>query len=63
MPRMFIAAWPPSAVLDALDALPRRDVAGVRWTTREQWHVTLRYLGDVDPDRAAEEGRRCSQCG
>jgi 2'-5' RNA ligase len=38
-------------VLDRLEALPRADPPGpgVRWTTRDQWHVTLRFLGDADP--------------
>jgi RNA 2',3'-cyclic 3'-phosphodiesterase len=46
--RLFIAAWPPTDVLDAVEALDRPERAGVRWTTREQWHVTLRFLGAVD---------------
>jgi 2'-5' RNA ligase len=48
MPRLFVAVWPPEDVLDQVAALPRPDVAGLRWTTREQWHVTLRFLGQVD---------------
>ena len=27
--------------------LARPALAGVRWTAREQWHVTLRFLGQV----------------
>ena len=48
--RLFVAVWPPDDVLDALAraAVGRR--AGVRWTTRAQWHVTLRFLGDADVD-------------
>ncbi len=46
--RLFIAAWPSADVLDALGELPRADTPGVRWTTREQWHVTLRVLGELD---------------
>jgi 2'-5' RNA ligase len=26
----------------------------VRWTTRDQWHVTLRFLGEVPDDDLAE---------
>ena len=51
MPRLFVAVWPPDDVLDRLAALPRPDVKGLRWTHREQWHVTLRFLGSV-PDVA-----------
>lgn len=35
-----------------LDALPRPTVEGVRWTPPDQWHVTLRFFGEVDPDAA-----------
>jgi 2'-5' RNA ligase len=51
--RLFVAAWPPPEVLDQLAELPRPDEPGVRWTTRDQWHVTLRFLGRADPDEAA----------
>ena len=40
--------WPPEDVLDAIAALDRPDVRAVRWTGRNQWHVTLRFLGEVD---------------
>lgn len=50
MARLFVGIWPPASVLDQLDGLPRVERAGVRWTTREQWHVTLRFLGEADPD-------------
>ncbi|MGH9244389.1 MAG: RNA 2',3'-cyclic phosphodiesterase [Acidimicrobiales bacterium] len=46
--RLFIAVWPPDEVLDLVGALPRPKVVGARWTTRDQWHVTLRFLGEVD---------------
>ena len=46
--RLFVALWPPADVLDALEAVPRPEAAGVRWTTRDQWHVTLRFLGEVE---------------
>lgn len=54
MARLFIAVQPPDDVLDALAALPRPDEPGVRWTRREHWHVTLRFLGEADPAAAAE---------
>jgi 2'-5' RNA ligase len=52
MPRLFVAVTLPPDVLDVIDELPRAAVDTLRWTTREQWHVTLRFLGavdDVDP--------------
>lgn len=53
MPRLFVAVWPPDDVLDLLASLARPAVDGLRWTTREQWHVTLRFLGSVDDVEAA----------
>jgi RNA 2',3'-cyclic 3'-phosphodiesterase len=53
--RLFVAVWPPPEVVATLAALPRPEVDGVRWTTADQWHVTLRFLGTVD-DAAAVEG-------
>jgi 2'-5' RNA ligase len=46
--RLFVAVVPPDALLDRVAALPRPETEGLRWTTREQWHVTLRFLGAVD---------------
>lgn len=49
--RLFVAAWPPPEVRDALRTISRPDTPGVRWTPEDDWHVTLRFLGDVpDPD-------------
>lgn len=48
MPRLFVAALPPDDVLAPIAALPRPDVAGLRWTTRDQWHVTVRFLGRAE---------------
>src|SRR5262245_34664121 len=52
MARLFVAVWPPPDVVDLLAALPRPKVRGVRWTTPHQWHVTLRFLGEADPETA-----------
>ena len=43
--RLFVAVWPTDEVVALLRSLERPD--GVRWTSPEQWHVTLRFLGDV----------------
>lgn len=53
MSRLFVAVWPPHEVLDAVEALHRPVDAGGRWTRRDQWHVTLRFLGPADPDEVA----------
>jgi 2'-5' RNA ligase len=54
MARLFVAVWPTAGVLDAIEELPRPDEAGVRWTRRDQWHVTLRFLGESQVEPAAE---------
>jgi RNA 2',3'-cyclic 3'-phosphodiesterase len=49
--RLFVAIAPPPAVLDELDALVeplRARRLDLRWTSREAWHVTLAFLGQVD---------------
>jgi RNA 2',3'-cyclic 3'-phosphodiesterase len=54
--RLFVAITPPPAVLDELDALaaPLRTARpDLRWTTREAWHVTLAFLGQVESSAAA----------
>ena len=45
--RLFVAVWPPPEVVDRLAALERPAAEGVRWTSRSQWHVTLRFFGSV----------------
>ena len=50
MPRLFLAVWPPSAVVEQLAALPRPVQPGVRWVPDERLHLTLRFLGEADPD-------------
>lgn len=53
MPRLFVAAWPPPAVVERLAAaLPRPLPAGLRWSPPSSWHVTLRFLGPCDRDEA-----------
>jgi 2'-5' RNA ligase len=55
--RAFVAVVPSGEALDAVDALiaPLHDrIPGARWTTRDQWHVTLQFLGNrVDLDAVA----------
>ncbi len=43
--RLFVAVTLPPDVEETVAALPRPEVAGVRWTQPHQWHVTLRFLG------------------
>lgn len=49
--RLFIAAFLPEEAKDALSRYVqslRSFLQGVRWEPREKFHVTLRFLGDVD---------------
>lgn len=64
MARLFVAVVPPPEVLDLVAGLPRAERRGVRWTTRDQWHVTLRFLGEADPDEARDAlaGVRAPAC-
>ncbi len=69
MARAFVAVLPPEPVLDAVsraaDGLRATCPANVRtqarWAPREQWHLTLRFLGDeADLDAAAAALRTVS---
>ena len=55
-----MAVRPPDAVLDAVaDALGEVELEGARFTTRDQWHVTLQFLGnraDIDAVAGALHG-------
>lgn len=54
--RMFVGVAPPPAVLDELEAASapfRADRHELRWTSREAWHITLAFLGEVDEPAAA----------
>lgn len=59
MSRLFVAVWPPDEVLEVVAALPRPEERGVRWSRPDQWHVTLRFLGEVEDvgDAVAALGR------
>jgi 2'-5' RNA ligase len=48
--RLFIAIWPPDDIIEQLTLLHRKDQRGVRFVDPDNWHVTLRFLGETDPD-------------
>lgn len=48
--RLFVAIVPPPEAVALVAALPRAEVPRVRWTMEEQWHVTLRFLGECSAD-------------
>ena len=51
--RLFVAVRPSVEAADVLDRVPRPAAPRMRWLPREQWHVTLRFLGEADPDEVA----------
>lgn len=53
MPRLFIALEIPQSAALSLSLL-RGGVPGARWIDRENFHITLRFIGDVD-HRTADE--------
>lgn len=49
--RLFIAIELPTGLKNELDRL-RTDIPGARWVPREQLHLTLAFLGEVDEETA-----------
>lgn len=66
--RMFVALVPPADAIEDLAAFlaPRREAEpGFRWTTSEQWHVTLAFMEKVEDrhldDLVARLGRAAAR--
>jgi RNA 2',3'-cyclic 3'-phosphodiesterase len=53
MPRIFIGVEIPAEVGRSL-ALLRGGIPGARWIDPENYHLTLRFIGDVDDARARD---------
>ena len=53
MPRLFIALEIPQSAALSLSLL-RGGLPGARWIDRENFHITLRFIGDID-HRTADE--------
>ena len=51
MPRLFTALEVPRVVANGLSLL-KGGLPGSRWVDPENYHVTLRFIGDVDPRQA-----------
>jgi RNA 2',3'-cyclic 3'-phosphodiesterase len=50
--RLFVAVRPPSAAVRELSAVlddARLAVPGLRWVAPPNWHLTIAFLGDVEP--------------
>ena len=56
MTRMFVAAYPPQEAIEDFEAFlePRREAGEFRWTSPDQWHLTLAFMAEV-PDRALDD--------
>lgn len=74
--RLFVAVWPPasavSALRSAVSALRATSATaggvggrgdGLRWIAPDQWHVTLRFLGEADLDEATAAFRTLAGVG
>jgi 2'-5' RNA ligase len=53
MIRLFVALRPPASIRDALLDL-ESDVEDARWQDEEQLHLTLRFIGEVEPPLAED---------
>ena len=69
MPRLFTALEIPPQVAQSL-AMMRGGLPGARWIDPENYHLTLRFIGDIDDALAHEIAgllgrvrRRRSSCG
>lgn len=52
--RLFAALWLPDDVTAAVEEVHRKDQVGARFVVPENWHVTLRFFGDADPNEIGE---------
>ena len=53
MPRLFTGLELPDAIVGQL-ALMRGGIVGARWLEPEDYHVTLRFIGDIDVRAASD---------
>jgi RNA 2',3'-cyclic 3'-phosphodiesterase len=64
--RAFVAVRPPDAVLKAVEetlAPARKAMVGPRWAGRDQWHVTLQFLGPVEALAPVVDGLSAAVAG
>ncbi len=48
--RLFVGLDLPGSIKDYLASFQNLELEGVRWTFHKNFHLTLRFLGDVDGD-------------
>ncbi len=63
--RLFVAAWPDDETRRRLSGLERElgRSKGLRFVGPSRWHVTLRFLGEVDESAVAPLGDALVSCG
>jgi RNA 2',3'-cyclic 3'-phosphodiesterase len=47
LPRLFVAVWPPDWLSAEIASIDRQQIADLRWTRPNHWHITLEFLGSV----------------
>ncbi|MEO1017312.1 MAG: RNA 2',3'-cyclic phosphodiesterase [Pseudomonadota bacterium] len=57
MPRLFVAIAMPTEVVQSLERLTI-GLPAMRWTEPEQFHLTLRFIGEVDHGTFCEMGEQ-----
>lgn len=53
MHRLFVSITPDPEITPAVQPL-LHGIDGARWTPPEQWHITLRFIGQTNSDRMEE---------
>ena len=63
--RLFVAVWPDDETRRRLRGLELElgQTRGLRFVGPARWHVTLRFLGEVDEARVEPLGRALQDCG
>ena len=53
--RLFLALDLPDTIKDKIATLRESSLSGASWTSRDQWHITLHFIGERDDDSAIRE--------
>ena len=63
--RLFIAAEFPNQVIDSIHQITKthwkQQINGVKWVTKNQYHLTLKFLGDTSIDQITAITQICQQ--
>jgi 2'-5' RNA ligase len=51
--RLFVAVLPSEQAREHVRSLPRDGWVNVRWTSDDNWHVTLAFIGEAEVDEIA----------